>query len=145
MQYGTGSVSTTVQQDAILNQIRGKTFATITFEFDGSHTTTNDENVSLVNGAIGLQEIRLKVHIKEVTSKALHSVINRKNMNPLAVFDIRARSNRYHISQSNPKVVTNNPIHSDFFIRNSIIRKDNANSFLPLLALENNRISLEEL
>lgn len=54
-----------------------------------SHSSTDQEDVSLVDRSVGLQEIGLEVDIKQVASDALHSVVNGQDVDPLAVFHIR--------------------------------------------------------
>jgi hypothetical protein len=44
----------------------------------------------LAHGAVGLQEVGLEVHIKQVARDALNGVIDGQHMDALAVLDVRA-------------------------------------------------------
>ena len=116
-----------------------------TFEFNSAHASANNEDISLVDGAIRFKEVRFEVDIKKTSSETLNSVINRQDMNPLAIFDIGAGGNRNHITKPDPEVVSDHTVHANLLIGDCVIRQDNANGLFPLLALQQHSITLEEL
>lgn len=78
------------------------------FELDGSHASTDQEKVSLADGSVSLQEVRLEVDLKQVSGNALNRVVDREDMNALSVFDISACMKGNDVSETDTKVLANN-------------------------------------
>lgn len=45
----------------------GRRICLYDFELNSSHASPNDERISLVDWTVGLQEVWLKVHLKQIT------------------------------------------------------------------------------
>lgn len=84
-------------------------------------------------------------HDQCLPSQSLDRIINRQDMNAAAVFDIWARLDRHHIAQANAQVVAHHTIHADLFIGTSVVRQNNANSFLAPFAFQQDRITAEQM
>ena len=60
-------------------------------ELDLAHATFAGEEVALVDGAVGLHEVRLQEHLEQVARDALDGVVDGEPVNTLAVLDVLAR------------------------------------------------------
>ncbi len=61
-------------------------------ELDSSHSSTDQKDVPPVHWTVGLQEVGLEKHVKQVSSDALHSVVNGEDVDPLAILHVRESS-----------------------------------------------------
>lgn len=77
-------------------------------ELNSSHASTDQEEVPLADGSVGLQEVGFEVNLEQVSSDALNSVVDREDVNAFAVFDISAGVKGDNISETDTKVLTNN-------------------------------------
>lgn len=77
-------------------------------EFYSTHTTANKEKITLSDRSVCFKEVRLEIGFEQIAGDTFHGIINRKNMDTLAILDVRARVDADNISQSDTKVVTNN-------------------------------------
>merc|ERR1719275_277722 len=59
-------------------------------ELNSPHASPDDEVVPLVDWPVCLKEVWLQVHLKPVPCKALHTVVDGQDMDPLAVLHVRA-------------------------------------------------------
>ena len=57
-------------------------------------------------------------------------------MNPFAILDIRAALNGDNIPQPQPQVVSHNSVHPDLLITDRVVRQNNADALLALLAFK---------
>ena len=57
-------------------------------EFNRAHATTSQEGVTLLHRTVRFQEVRLQVHVKQVTRDAFNRIPKRKHVHALTVFDI---------------------------------------------------------
>ena len=62
-------------------------------ELDVAHGRIHSEYVSLVKRTVGLHEVRLEEHLEEVSSESFDGVIDGKNVNTLAIGDVRSGRN----------------------------------------------------
>jgi hypothetical protein len=53
--------------------------------------------------------------------------------------------NCHDIPEPDPKIVADNSVHSDLLVCDRVVRQDNANALLPLLALQNIRVELSRI
>jgi hypothetical protein len=83
--------------------------------------------------------LTLQICIKKVASDTLNCIINRKDVNPCSILDIRALMNGYDISKANSEICSNNFVHSDFRFFALFISKNNADSIFALLSLYTKR------
>lgn len=72
-----------------------------------SSDSKNEKN-AFANWTICLSEIRLQEGLKQITSKILHGVINWEQVNPLAIFDVLALVQNYHVTQVYTQVFPHN-------------------------------------
>lgn len=66
-------------------------------------------------------------------------------MYTLAVFDVRARLHGNNIGQAHTQVIPDDPIHAYLLIGTCVIGENDTDGLLPPLALEQHRITSEEL
>jgi hypothetical protein len=67
----------------------------------------------LIIGEITFGKVRLEVDIKNVTAQTLDRVVERQNVDPLAVFYIQAWMDVNEIAQFNVQVVTSDFVQLD--------------------------------
>ena len=65
-------------------------------------------------------------------------------MHTFPVFHILALVDRNNITKSHPQVLPDNLVHPNLGLLTGFVRKDNANSIFPLLALEEDGVAAEE-
>lgn len=75
-------------------------------EFHGSHATTDKEQITLANGSVSVQEVWLQINFEQASGDALDGIINRKDVNALAVFDVGTGMERNNISETDTKILT---------------------------------------
>jgi hypothetical protein len=56
--------------------------------------------------------------------EAFNSVVNRKNMDTLAVLHIGAGVNAHNVTHANPKVVSHNFVHANLLVGAVVITQD---------------------
>lgn len=60
------------------------------FKLDRAHPSADQEGVSLADGPVGLQEVRLEERIEEIARDALDGVVDGEDVDLLAVLDVGA-------------------------------------------------------
>lgn len=73
-------------------------------ELHSPHPTTGQEEISLLDGAVSIEKVGFDVDIKEVTSDTLDTVIDGKDMDPLAIRSF-ALMDRDNVTKANLQVV----------------------------------------
>ena len=68
-------------------------------ELDRAHPAADEEEVVLAHRAVGLEEVRLEEDVEEVARHALDRVVDRQDVHPLAVLDVRALVHRDHVAE----------------------------------------------
>jgi hypothetical protein len=74
-------------------------------ELDRSHTTTDEEEIALADGSVGLEEVRLEVDLEEVSGDALDGVVDGEDVDALSILDISAGVKRHDISKTDTQVL----------------------------------------
>lgn len=67
-----------------------------------------------------LEEIRLEVDIEDVAAETLNRVIERQNMHPFTVFDIKALMDIDKVAELHSQVVARNLVNLDATLLNII-------------------------
>lgn len=49
------------------------------------------------------------------------------------------------VTQADPQIVADHPVHANFFVRTGVIRQHNTHSLAPLLSFHQHCVSTEEL
>ena len=76
------------------------------FEFDSPHTTANDKSVVLMDGSVSFQKVGLEIHLKPVACEAFDRVIDGQDVDPFAIFDVRASGDGDNVAQTDSQVVS---------------------------------------
>ena len=71
--------------DAVLSGIRLDNL-----ELNSTHPTSRKESVAFTDGTVGLKEVWLQVHVKQVTADALNRVTEREHVDPLSILHVSA-------------------------------------------------------
>jgi hypothetical protein len=114
-------------------------------ELDLSHATTDNEEITLADRAVGLAEVGSEENVKQRSSNALNGVGDGQDSNPLGVFDIGARQNGDHVAVLDTKVVANNSVDAGTAVVKLLVGKDNENSVLSLLASDQDGVAAKQL
>lgn len=109
------------------------------------HASTDCEQVTLADGAVGFAEIWSKEDIKERSSEAFDCVGDWEDRDAFGVFDIGARVNRDNVTVLNPQVVTNNTVDASTAIFELVVGEDDEDSVFTLLALYEDGVATEKL
>ncbi len=113
-------------------------------EVDGSQTSTNNEGVALVNGSISFQEVRLEEDLEPVSGQPFDGVVDRQDVNSLAILDVRAFCHGDDVAQTNPEVISDNAVHADLLVGHRVVAEHDADGLLSLLAFEQDGVAAEE-
>ena len=84
------------------------------FELDGLEVASDDEEVSLLDGAVGILEVRDQVGFCEVTGNALDGVLEGQDMNFSKIGYVSCGFDLHDVAETDSKVFTNGFVHSDF-------------------------------
>mmetsp|Transcript_4031 Transcript_4031/g.11812 ORF Transcript_4031/g.11812 Transcript_4031/m.11812 type:complete len:432 (-) Transcript_4031:97-1392(-) len=117
-------------------------------ELDRVHGLPHEEEVSLRHGAVGLEEIRLEVHFEEVAGDALDRVVQRQDVDALAVRHVTGAGRALHrnqLTKPHPQVLAHDTVHLHIRVLALVVDQHNAHRLPALLALEQHRVALEEL
>ena len=165
-------------------------------ELDRAHPAADEERVALADGAVGLEEVGLEEGVEEVARDALDGVVDREDVDLLAVLDVGALENfffwrgfwrsgerkrerernatttttttttktkkkrseklktsifithlvhRHHVAQAHPQVSAHHLVDADARLVARVVREDDADGVLALLALEQDGVAAEEL
>ena len=113
-------------------------------EVDRPQAASDHEGVALVDGPVRLQEVRLQEDFKPVSGQAFDGVIDRKDVDPLAVLDVRTFRDRDDVAETNSEVVSDDAVHPDLLAGDGVVAEDDADGLLPLLALQQDRVASEQ-
>jgi hypothetical protein len=111
----------------------------------GTHTTASEEEITLAEGAICLQEVGLQVDIEKASRQTLHRVVDGKHVDSLAILDIGARVNADDITDTHTQIATDHTVHSNLSISTLVVGQDNANCLSLALAFDNNCVAAENI
>jgi len=96
-------------------------------KFNGTHASSDKEEVSLTNWAVSLQEVGLQEDVEEVSGDSLDGVVNWQNMHTFTIFDIRALVYGDNISEAS--ISSMKMIAGEFFSASSkALRKFDSDS-----------------
>jgi hypothetical protein len=113
-------------------------------EFHRVHGRADQKEITLLDGTVGFEEVGLEVDVKEVSRHAFNGIIERKNVNALAVGDVTAAGDGNNVSKTNAKVLPNDLVHADVCVVTGFVSQDNADSVLTLFALNQDSVSAEK-
>mmetsp|Transcript_10422 Transcript_10422/g.20217 ORF Transcript_10422/g.20217 Transcript_10422/m.20217 type:complete len:217 (-) Transcript_10422:85-735(-) len=114
-------------------------------ELHGSEASSDKEEVSFPDGSVGLKEVGLEVRLEEISCETFDGVVEREDVDALAVRNISTSVNGSEISQSQAKVLPDNLVHSDLPFFEVVVSKDDAECVVTLLSPDQNRVTLEQL
>mmetsp|Transcript_3985 Transcript_3985/g.6142 ORF Transcript_3985/g.6142 Transcript_3985/m.6142 type:complete len:299 (+) Transcript_3985:1820-2716(+) len=115
------------------------------FEFYSPHATTHKEKITLPDRTICFQEVGLQVDVEQVACEAFYRVVDRENMDTLAILDVLTLMHRNNVSQTHSQIVAYYFVHSYLRLFASFISQDDANCVLSFFALDQHSISSEKL
>lgn len=113
----------------------------------GRRQTDKAHGSNLINLPIGLEEVRAQVDVEQIRigGESLQILCKRKDMDPLSIQDGRACRNRDNITKTNAEVVPDDAVATDLNVLTIVISKDDADSVLALLPLEQDGVTSEEV
>jgi hypothetical protein len=114
-------------------------------ELNWVHGRSHKEEIALLYGAIGLEEIRFKIHIEKVAANTLNCIIKRKNVNPLAVRDVSAASDRNNIGEADTEILPDHLVHANIGVVTGFVSKNDTHSVAALLTLQQDSVSAKQL
>jgi hypothetical protein len=94
----------------------------------------SDFSQSFIKSTHTFEEIRLEVHIKEISTQALHRVIERENMDALAILDIKTLMYVDEVAKFHSQVVTSDFVHLDSTFLHVIGAQADKDGISPFLA-----------
>merc|ERR1719352_223940 len=114
-------------------------------ELNSPHASPDDEVIPLVDWPVRLKEVGLQVNLKPVPCQTLHTVVDRQNVDPLAILHVRAALDGNDVAESHPQVVPHHPVHPDLVVGHRVVAEDDADALLPLLSLQQACVAAEQL
>mmetsp|Transcript_4607 Transcript_4607/g.6397 ORF Transcript_4607/g.6397 Transcript_4607/m.6397 type:complete len:223 (+) Transcript_4607:1885-2553(+) len=114
-------------------------------ELNGMHCRSDEEQVTLLDRTVGLQEVGFEVDIKEVSRNTFNRIIERKDMNSLPIWNIPTRGDCDDITQTDTKILTNHLVHPDLRVIACFICKNNTDCVPSLLSLDQNGVATKQL
>lgn len=123
----------------------GRGIAADHLELDRSHGAAHNEHVILVNGPIGLEEVRLEECLEQVAGQTLDGVVEGQHVDALAVLDVGTGLDGDDVGQVDAQVVADDAIHADTLIGHGLVGQDDADRLLLAFALQQHRVSAEQL
>mmetsp|Transcript_30444 Transcript_30444/g.64131 ORF Transcript_30444/g.64131 Transcript_30444/m.64131 type:complete len:464 (+) Transcript_30444:1281-2672(+) len=113
-------------------------------ELDGVHRRADQEQVALLDGAVGLQEVRLEVHVEEVARHALDGVVQGQDVDALPVGDVAAVGHGDDVGEADAQVLADDFVHADAGVVARLVGQDDAHGVAPFLALDEDGVAAEE-
>jgi len=113
-------------------------------EFDGMHSLTYQKQITLLDGPVGFHKVRLEVDIKQIARDTFNGIIERQNMNALAVRYITTRRHRHDITQTHPQILADAFVHADGSVVAFLVGQDDADRVFALFAFNEDRVASEE-
>ena len=114
-------------------------------ELDGVHGGPDEEEVALLDGPVGLEEVGLEVDVEEVAGDALDGVVEGEDVDALAVRDVAAGRDGHNVGETDAEVLANDLVHLDVGIVAVLVRQHDADGVAALLALDEDGVAAEEL
>jgi len=115
------------------------------FEFNSTHSTTSQKEISFPNRSVCLQKVRLEKDVKQISGETLDSVVNGQHMDALSVGNIWARVDADNIAHTQSQIVAHNSIHSDLFVGAIIVAQNNANRISLASAFQKNCVASKQV
>ena len=106
------------------------------FEFDSSHSSSYNKEIPLSDRAIGFQEVRLEVNVKEIPSETFNGVINWEDVNASAVLDVSASMNRDDVTKPNAEIASNDLVDANLCGLHVIVREHNQDRVTAFLSFQ---------
>src|SRR5579859_1053183 len=113
-------------------------------ELDSPHTSTYGEKITLSDRPVGFKEIWLEVDVKEGSRETFDSIGDGKNGYSLGILDIGTCVDSNDISQTNPDIGTNDTVDTSHSIIEIVICKNNKDSVLSFLSLDEDSVTAEK-
>mmetsp|Transcript_37010 Transcript_37010/g.91458 ORF Transcript_37010/g.91458 Transcript_37010/m.91458 type:complete len:248 (-) Transcript_37010:99-842(-) len=114
-------------------------------ELNTTHASACKKGVTLTDGAISFEEIRLQVHVKEIAADALDCITERQHVDALAVFNIGALVDGNDVAEAHPQVLADDFVHADLSFFAELVGQHDAHSVFALLSLDQHGVAAEEL
>ena len=114
-------------------------------ELDGMHGGPDEEQVALLHGTVGLEEVGLEVDVEEVAGDALDGIVDGEDVDALAVRDVAARRDGDDVGQADAEVLPHDLVHLDGRVVAGLLGQDDADGVPALLALDEDGVAAEEL
>mmetsp|Transcript_37429 Transcript_37429/g.76302 ORF Transcript_37429/g.76302 Transcript_37429/m.76302 type:complete len:501 (-) Transcript_37429:109-1611(-) len=114
-------------------------------ELHGMHGTSHKEKVTLLHRAVRLQEVRLQVHVEEVSRNTLDGVVQGEDVDPLPVRHVPAGGDCHDVREADAQVLAHHLVHAHVGVVAALVSEDDADGVAPLLALEEDGVAAEEL
>jgi len=92
----------------------------------------------------GAAPLRLATDLEKVAGDALDGIIDGKNVNAFAIFDVGAGLHHNHVTETNTQVFAHSLVHANFALLDCLIREDDTDSILALLSLDEDSIATEQ-
>lgn len=109
------------------------------------HGAAHQKQVPLLHRSVGLQKVRLEVHIEEIAGDALDGVVQRQNMHALTVWHVAARSHRHHVRQTHAEILADRLVHAHVGVVARLVGEHDAHSVLSLLSLDKDGVTAKQL
>ena len=78
-------------------------------ELDGVHGLADEEEVALLHGPVGLEEVGLEVHVKEIAGDTLDGVVEGEDVDALAVGDVATVGYGDDVGEADAQVLADDP------------------------------------
>ena len=114
-------------------------------ELHRMHGGADQEEVPLLDGPVGLQEVGLEVNVEEVAADPLDGIVQGQDVDALPVRDVPACRDRHHVGEAHPQVLADHLVHADVGIVAGVVGEDDADGVPALLALDEDGVPAEEL
>ena len=114
-------------------------------ELHRMHGGADQEEVPLLDGPVGLQEVGLEVNVEEVAADSLDGIVQGQDVDALPVRDVPACRDRHHVGEADPEVLADHLVHADVGIVAGVVGEDDADRVPALLALDEDGVPPEQL
>mmetsp|Transcript_150964 Transcript_150964/g.277285 ORF Transcript_150964/g.277285 Transcript_150964/m.277285 type:complete len:205 (+) Transcript_150964:1921-2535(+) len=115
------------------------------FELDRTEASAHKEQITSTARPVSFEEVGLQVCLKEVSCDALNCIVQRQDMDTLAVGHIATSMDRDNISKTHAKILSHDLVQSHLLVIEVVICKHNANRVLALFAFDQYVVSAEEV
>jgi len=82
-------------------------------EFDCSHSTTDEEGITLADWSISFVKVWFEIYVKDVPAETLDRVVEWEDMDAFTVFDVEALMYMDEVPEFDSQVVASDLVHLD--------------------------------